>query len=275
MAGDLPVPAGGALTRSALERVLARAAELQAASGDGDEAGAMTEAQLIELGQEVGLSADALRQALAEERSRAVLPDDRGWLATFAGSASVTAARTVAMPAPDALRTIDAWMQKNEALQVKRRFADQLVWEARPDFFATLLRGLRFGGRRYELASASDVGAIVSSMDASHSHVRLVADYSAARARRIGSAASVVAVGLIAGGVLLALGFFAPVAAIPPVAAGLVTFFAARRQHRAHLARGQVALEQALDRLEFGDRAPGSAAAALLDAFVGPRKPQP
>ena len=53
------------VTRGALERVLARAAELQSASGDAPESDAMTEAQLIELGKEVGLSPEHLRQALA------------------------------------------------------------------------------------------------------------------------------------------------------------------------------------------------------------------
>ena len=59
------------VTRAALERVLARAAELQNASGDDTERPeTLTEAQIEELGKEVGLSAQHLRQALAEERAR-------------------------------------------------------------------------------------------------------------------------------------------------------------------------------------------------------------
>ena len=38
----------------------------------------MTEAQLVELGKEVGLSAELLRQALAEERSRTLVPAESG-----------------------------------------------------------------------------------------------------------------------------------------------------------------------------------------------------
>jgi len=56
------------LDRSSLERVLARAAELQSTSGDTVEE--FTEEQLLELGREVGLSPQNLRQALAEERTR-------------------------------------------------------------------------------------------------------------------------------------------------------------------------------------------------------------
>src|SRR6266513_2058073 len=59
------------VSRSALERVLARAAELQAAAGDeADRMDALTEAQVLDLGKEVGLSSAHLRQALAEERAR-------------------------------------------------------------------------------------------------------------------------------------------------------------------------------------------------------------
>ena len=56
--------------------MLARAAELQGKSADADPSEEFTEEQLIELGKEVGLSAQNLRQALAEERTRSVVPED-------------------------------------------------------------------------------------------------------------------------------------------------------------------------------------------------------
>ena len=104
-----------ALSRAALERVLARAAQLQAATGEGDEPGSMTEAQLVELGKEVGLSGDLLRQALAEERGRTLLPVESGWLASVTGVAAVTAARTVTGRPAAVLAALDAWMQREEA----------------------------------------------------------------------------------------------------------------------------------------------------------------
>ena len=57
------------IDRAALERVLARAAELQARIGDAPDN--MSEAELMALGNEVGIGTDVLRQALAEERTRA------------------------------------------------------------------------------------------------------------------------------------------------------------------------------------------------------------
>ena len=72
MASDPPAPAdspGGSLApldRAALERVLARATELQARLADAPDE--LTEKELLELGTEVGIPAEHLRQALAEER---------------------------------------------------------------------------------------------------------------------------------------------------------------------------------------------------------------
>ncbi|HEX4681166.1 MAG TPA: hypothetical protein VH277_00585, partial [Gemmatimonadaceae bacterium] len=72
----------GRLDRASLERVLARAAELQGASGDASEAEQFTEEQLIELGKEVGLSPQHLRQAMAEERTGSIarVEESRGGL---------------------------------------------------------------------------------------------------------------------------------------------------------------------------------------------------
>jgi hypothetical protein len=51
-------------------------------------------------------------------------------------------------------------------------------------------------------------------------------------------------------------------------------FAITRRQYRRMLARAQVALEQVLDRLEYGPARP-SPAQALLDVIVGsPRSPK-
>ena len=59
------------IDRTALERVLARAAQLQMAAGeDTGPADGLSESQLLDVGREVGLSPAHLRQALAEERTR-------------------------------------------------------------------------------------------------------------------------------------------------------------------------------------------------------------
>jgi hypothetical protein len=261
------------LSRAALERVLARAAQLQAASGEGDEAGAMTEEQLVELGKEVGLSGELLRQALAEERSRTLLPAESGWLASFTGASAVTAARTVPGTPAAVLGAIDAWMQRSEALQVKRRFADQLVWEARRDIFSVIRRTIPIWGRGFELIPANDVSAIVAAVGPNRAHARIVADFSVARSQRATSGAALAFAMLLITAPLVAIGVSPALAAIPAALAAMLALFITRRQYRQLVSRAQVSLEQALDRLEFADAKPATTAQVLLDAFIGPSRP--
>ena len=51
----------------------------------------LTEKQLLELGNEVGISSDHLRQALAEERTRVVLPEETGVVGSWFGSTMAAA----------------------------------------------------------------------------------------------------------------------------------------------------------------------------------------
>jgi len=55
------------LPRTALERVLARAAELQTTTSESGET--ISEARLLEIAREVGLDVQHVRQAIAEERA--------------------------------------------------------------------------------------------------------------------------------------------------------------------------------------------------------------
>ena len=117
----LPAPVGGKQTlldRQALERVLARAAELQGTAAIPESSDLISETQLLEIGKEVGLSAATLNQALAEERTRINVPEERGLIAQIAGAGYATATRTVAGNARDILPAIDAWMVRDECLQV-------------------------------------------------------------------------------------------------------------------------------------------------------------
>ena len=91
---NLPVKSAP-LDRTAIERVLARAAELQVASSGADSSELLTESQLIEIGKEAGISQMTLTQALAEERSRIAVQEEQGFLASITGPAVATATRTV------------------------------------------------------------------------------------------------------------------------------------------------------------------------------------
>src|SRR5881396_1291751 len=111
------------LPRGALERVLARAAELQGSGGEDNEpADVLTDEQIVELGREVGLSSDAIRQALAEERARVTLADapDSPIAKTLFGASSVAAQRVVPGSPERVLATLNGWMQREEWLRVVR-----------------------------------------------------------------------------------------------------------------------------------------------------------
>src|ERR1043165_7596839 len=145
-----PVPR---LDRAALERVLARAAQLQGTASDVDSSEQFSEEQLIELGKEVGLSPQNLRQALAEERTRSDLPDDEsGIAASVFGPSRVRATRTVPGRPHDILAAIDQWMRKQETLIVKRHHADRIVWEPSREFGVAIKRAFKPGGRDFALA---------------------------------------------------------------------------------------------------------------------------
>jgi hypothetical protein len=242
-----PVP----LERAALERVLARAAELQAADADPGEL-TLTEAQILEVGNEVGIPAKHLRQAMAEERSRVEVPVERGRLAALFGGATVFASRTVRGTPAALFDKLDDAMQREESLRVKRRFADRIAWEPRGGMATEFRRIMNVGGHGYRLARAEEVSATVIAVDAERSIVRLDASLANVRSQRILGGSGVAVVGGVTGGVLVALGVMAAAAALP-VAAGLVGGYFIARSHTPQVAGAQLALEQLLDRLERGE----------------------
>jgi len=245
----LPVPR---LDRAALERVLARAAELQVSDTEGAEAG-LTEEQLVDVGREVGLSPQHLRQALAEERGRAAVPAERGTMARLFGAAHVHASRTLNATVDGVFSTLDAWLQREDGMQVKRRLPDRMTWEPRSGFFVEFRRWINVAGHGYHLARAQEVAATAVPLDGGRVVVRLDADLSGLRRERVSGGGLVAGGGVMAAGVLVALGFFAPIAVVP-AALGLAGGYAVARSHAPHVVRAQLALEQLLDRLERGEQ---------------------
>src|SRR5690348_15825941 len=147
--------AGELIRREALERIIQQAAELQA--GERDIGEGLTERELLALGQDVGIPARYLRQALLEEQTRSVVTGGTGWLAWFTGPWLLPAERVVPGDRSAIERALGAWMEGEESLQLKRRHADRTTWEARVGAFASLQRALRAGGKSFALARATEV----------------------------------------------------------------------------------------------------------------------
>src|SRR6476646_3408226 len=201
----VPVPTAGKQTlldRQALERVLARAAELQGAGSMPESGDLISESQLLDIGNEVGVTPATINQALAEERTRITVPEERGLVAQVAGAGFATATRTVPGSPRDILATIDAWMLRDECLQVQRRFADRITWEPQRGLFGKLRRTVNVSGRGFYLMDAAQVSATVMPVDACRVVVRRDADLHPSRARRVGVGGVLGAVGLAASGVI-------------------------------------------------------------------------
>jgi hypothetical protein len=250
--GGRDLPAKLPLDRSALERVLARAAELQSTDGDADEPG-LTDAQLVEIAKEVGLAPANLKQALAEERSRMPVHQDAGLSAAIFGAAGATAERTIAGRPEEHLAALEMLMQQEEGLAVRRRVGARTTWERAPGLIANLSRTFDLGGRGYHLTRADDVTVSVVPVDDSRTLVRLDASVASARTRTLEGLAVLLAILIASAGIgIWGLGI-APWAAAIAVLPYTVLGFLFARNHRRTVARAQLSLEQVLDRLERRD----------------------
>ena len=263
---DRPDNLPAKIDRSAVDRILARALELQADSPN-DPQGQLTEAQLIDLAKEVGLDPVNLRQALAEERTRVAVPDERGTLAALYGGASASAQRTVRGSPTQVLKALDDWMQRQESLVVQRYHStERIVWEARRDIVGMVRRTV--SGRGYALARATNVSATAIALDDTRVLVRLDARLSGYRALMAQQNAVLTGVGLVGGGILAVLSFPLLAVAVPVAVLAPAGFAAARASHRHSVVRAQLALEQVLDRLERGEAGRPATLLSMLSAAV-------
>jgi hypothetical protein len=271
------------VTRGALERVLARAAELQGASGEDSDVDALTEAQVLELGKEVGLSPEHLRQALAEERARIeplnVGGSGAGLAFELFGPDAVGAQRVVRGRPERILAALDRWTQKEEGLRVKRQRTDVITWEPMRGVIGSLRR--MFGAGDFALTRADEVTATVVAVDDEFTLVRLHVSFRALRSA-MGSRTAFGALfgAAISGGVVVVVSsislaiapvVWVPLAMVPAILASSGSYYSARRTQRHVVQRALLALEQVLDRLERGDAERPSLLRMIESALPPPR----
>jgi hypothetical protein len=245
MAGDL-------ISREALDRIIQRAAELQ--TGERDIGEGLSEEELLALGKDVGIPARYLKQAMLEERTRALATPRSSW--SLAGPAEVAAQRVVPGDRGGIERALSLWMEDQELLRVKRRYPDRTTWEPQVGFIAAMQRGLQAGGRRFALTRALEIVGQVTPLESGFCHVRLSADVRNVRRGRVGGAIGLVALGAVGTVVASSIGVLVPFAGLPGAGfavAAAAALFAGRRQQ---LERIEVGLEQVLDRLERGEIRP-------------------
>jgi hypothetical protein len=255
------------IDRTALERIIRRAAELQTAEREIEDT--LTSDELISLGREVGIPVRYLRQALLEERTRLDTAGAPAILERLAGPAEVTAQRVVSLDSERAEQELVHWMEKNELFCIQRQQSGRITWEPLSGFQAAIRRSaaaLGAGKRPFMLSRAATVTASVLPLESGYSHVTLMADARNVRNEYLASSTALTGFGAAGTAAMIALGALLPVALLPlPIAMGVG--YTILRRYRPALARIQLGLERALDSLESGlgrRRPPLSEHAGLL-----------
>ncbi len=274
-----------AIPRDALERVLARATELQSTTGEPSEA--ISQSRLLEVAREVGIDAQHLKQALAEERARVAFDSpDGGPVLNALGTAAVDGQRVVPGSAAEVQSRLEAWLPRMEGLGVRRKTSASTSWEPRRDPLGNALRALGAGGRRFDLVRADQVIAAVTPIDDTRSVVRFDVELSGMRRtqRNLMLGVGVLLNGLVFATVSVPVLFLASgnpnasglqvgLVALGAVQTGVgyAIWRALRNGYRRAVSRVQLRVEQLLDDLEQGGMQPppsvmGQVANALLGA---------
>lgn len=252
-----------ALRRADLDRVIRRAAELQFQEGEKGEVGeSLSEAEILRIGQEVGLEPSHMRRALGELRAEQLtpaLPAEEGVLARVVGPSRVQAARAIPGAAADLSPRLHDWLRRNESLTPLRERMGSSFWEPNQGFTAQIQRGINLGGKNFELARGKSLEVSVVELEAGWVLVTLVSDLSNVRTEHGLGWGLGLGLGSLGAGVgVAAVVAFPPVAIVgTAIAAGMAGGAAGATLARHTLAparaRMAVALEGLLDRCERGD----------------------
>lgn len=271
------------VARASLERVLARATELQSSGGDALEA--VSESRLLEIAREVGLDTNHVRQAIAEERARVAFAEpDAGFLLDRLGSAHVDGQRTVPGAAGDVQARLETWMPRMENMALRRKLPQRVSWEPRRQALGNVLRVLT-APNTAELVRADQVIATVTPVDDKRTVVRFDVELSGLRRSQRNLA---VGLGVVGNAALFAtvatpLAFLASAVPNPGIIEGAIAALGAvqvgagfglwrllRNSYRRTVARVQLRVEQMLDELEQGGlREPPSLLKQVRGALLG------
>lgn len=169
------------LPRTALERVLARASELQT-TGSAEPGDTISEARLVEIAKEVGLDVQHVRQAIAEERAQVVLAEpENGPLLSSLGPSVVSAQRTVTGSPSELLARLEGMLPRLEMMVPIRRTGDRLMLEPRQDTIGNFMRSLGVGGRRFDLVRLDQLVVTATRVDEGRTVLRFDAVMAGAR----------------------------------------------------------------------------------------------
>ena len=250
------LPARREINAAEFETVIRRATELQLGADRVPER--LNDAEVLRIGEEVGLDARHVRQALAELRAADLLPirpRDTGLAARLWGEASVQASRVVPGDPHEVMRALEGYLRQRESLTRLRDQAGRQIWEPASDLASKLQRSLDLSGRGYELARARRIEVSVEGLEPGRSLVTLTADLGNQRAGR--AAGWLIPASAIGLGAALGMHFGEAVPILLSMPAGLgpaaaAGSFAARRSYQRRRSRVETKIQGVLDRLEQG-----------------------
>lgn len=264
---------GKRIDRAALERIMQRAAELQAAEADVGEG--LSPDEVIALGKEVGIPGRHLQQAMLEQATDIVAPAEAGVLGRVVGPSEITAHRVVIGEPEDAARALILWFDSNELLVVLRQQPGRATFEPMGGMQAALRRGtaaFSSSKPKFMLARVTTVTAIFAKLESGYCHISLTADLSQSRKGFIGGAFAGASAGVAGALVSGVLSPFAIVAAVPVLVGAAIGWYVLKR-YRPVADRVRLGLERALDYLERGGIKPGHQipprTGGLLDLIAG------
>ena len=240
------------IDRQALERIIARATELQ--TGERDVGDNLTWDEVRELGKDVGIPERYLQQALLEEQNRAPAATVTGLSNRLVGPGTVAAERVVRGETRSIEKTLLAWIDDQELLTVQRHQVGRIDWEPLPGLQVAFKRSSAAlgGGRKpFMLAKAALVSAVTTELEPEYCHVKLTADIGKERNEHLGLGAFFVGGGTIGTAVLVSVGAMAVLMPLPLIV-GVVGAALTWRSFRPHAERTRLGLERTLDNLERG-----------------------
>lgn len=233
--------------QEALQRILQRAAELQA--GERDVTGSLDGKEVLALGRDVGIPEHYLRQAMLEEGQVREIQEPAGWIDDMMGPASIHANRVLRGDPHAVEDALVRYLETEEVFGVIRRSEGQVMLEPVGGWQAAVRRAT--GSKRFMLKKAERVSATIVPLEPGLSQVILRANLRDVRRGYIGGAAALLSTAVAGTIVLGALNAFWPILLMPlPGAFGFS--WAIGKAYKTEVERAQLGLECALDHVERG-----------------------
>jgi hypothetical protein len=202
-----PAGPGRGITRTDLETVIRRAAELYTREAESEEH--LTEEEVLRIAAELGLPSRHVRQALYELPTT---PPAGSRIDRWYGLPTVQGTRVVpGAPAP-VMDRLEEYLVTREFLQLVRRQSEKAAFTPADDAISSVARAVRRPNRHWQIARSRRVLVEVRPMPQGESHVRLEMDLSRQRQRAVRTG--------IAGGIALGL----PIATLIAVPVGGIMF---------------------------------------------------